>query len=65
MLCLSETCVFHYKVDNYYAPQSEGYIAWDDQYLNIDWKVPSEDIILSEKDRSHKGFKEQEFPFVF
>ena len=65
MLCLSETCVFHYKVDNYYAPQSEGYIAWDDPFLNIDWRIPSEDIILSEKDRSHKGFKEQDFPFVF
>ena len=65
MLCLSETCVFHYKVDNYYAPQSEGYIAWDDSFLNIDWKVPAEDIILSEKDRSHKGFKEQDFPFEF
>ena len=65
MLCLSETCVFHYKVDNYYAPQSEGYIAWDDSFLNIDWKIPSEDIILSEKDRSHKGFKEQDFPFEF
>lgn len=65
MICLSETCVFYYKVDNYYAPQSEGYIAWDDPFLNIDWKVPSERIILSEKDRSHKGFKEQVFPFVY
>ena len=65
MICLSETCVFYYKVDNYYAPQSEGYIAWDDPFLNIDWRVPSERIILSEKDRSHKGFKEQVFPFVY
>lgn len=64
MICLSETCVFHYKVDNYYAPQSEGYIAWDDPFLNIDWKVPAKDIILSEKDRSHKGFMEQDFPFM-
>jgi len=65
MICLSETCVFHYKVDNYYAPQSEGYIAWDDPFLSIDWRVPTEDIILSEKDRLHKGFMEQVFPFVY
>lgn len=65
MLCLSETCIFTYKVDNYYAPQSEGYIAWNDPFLNIDWRVPAKDIIVSEKDNSHKGFQEQEFPFVF
>lgn len=65
MLCLTESCIFYYKVDNYYAPQSEGYIAWNDPDLNIDWRVPKDKIIVSEKDNSHKGFYAQEFPFVF
>ena len=50
---LSETAVFQYKCDNYYAPQAESAIAWDDPVLGIDWRVPPEDIILSEKDRRH------------
>lgn len=65
MICLSETCIFYYKVDNYYAPQSEGYIAWNDPFLNIDWHLPKDQIIVSAKDNSHKGFLEQEFPFMF
>lgn len=65
MICLSETCIFYYKVDNYYAPESEGYIAWDDTFLNIDWRVPKERIIVSAKDNSHLGFKEQDFPFDY
>lgn len=65
MLCLTPSCIFTYKVDNYYNPQSEGYIAWDDSYLNIDWKIPQSDIIVSEKDNSHKGFEEQDYPFVY
>lgn len=47
---LSPEAVFQYKCDNYYAPQCEGGIAWDDPALGIDWKVPTENIILSEKD---------------
>lgn len=63
MICLTETCVFQYKVDNYYAPQSEGYVAWDDPDLNIDWQVPVDKIILSEKDKHHPRLTETEFPF--
>ena len=55
---LSENAVFQYKCDEYYAPESEAAIAWDDQDLNIDWKVPTEDVVLSAKDRSHSAFKE-------
>lgn len=47
---LSEEAVFQYKCDNYYAPQSEGGIAWDDPALGIDWKLPKDAIILSDKD---------------
>ncbi len=50
---LSDEAVFQYKCDNYYAPQSEGAIAWDDPALGIDWRVPKENRILSEKDARH------------
>lgn len=59
---LSEDVVFQYKCDNYYAPGHEGGIRFDDSALNIDWKIPVEDMVLSEKDLKHKGFSES---FVF
>ena len=55
---LSEEAVFQYKCDNYYAPQSEGAVAWDDPDLAIDWKVPSDKVILSEKDKKHPILKD-------
>ena len=48
---LSDEAVFQYKCDNYYAPASEGGIAWDDPALAIDWRIPAGAILLSEKDR--------------
>lgn len=50
---LSEEAVFQYKCDNYYAPQSEGALAFNDPALGIDWIVPAEKLILSEKDKRH------------
>jgi len=47
---LSDTAVFSYKCDNFYNKASEGGIIWNDNDLNIDWQLPLEDIILSEKD---------------
>ena len=55
---LSDEAVFQYKCDNYYAPQSEGAVRWDDPDLDIDWKIPLEDVILSDKDRNHPCFKD-------
>ena len=50
---LSEEAVFQYKCDEYYAPDHEGAIRYDDPELGIDWRLPAEDIILSEKDKKH------------
>ena len=52
-ITLSEKAIFQYKCDNYYAPQSEGGILWNDPALGIDWRIPEKDIILSEKDKEH------------
>lgn len=50
---LSKDAVFQYKCDNFYCPASEGAIAWDDPEIGIDWRIPKEDVILSEKDSHH------------
>ncbi len=50
---LSKEAVFQYKCDNFYAPESEGAIAWDDPLLGIDWHLDPSDIILSDKDKNH------------
>ena len=55
---LSETAVFQYKCDGYYAPASEAAIAWNDPDLAIDWKLPIEAVVLSDKDRNHPSLKE-------
>lgn len=60
---LSEEAVVEYKCDNYYAPESEGAIAWDDAVLAIDWQIPAEDVILSAKDRNHSTLAECETLF--
>ena len=55
---LSEEAVVEYKCDNYYAPDSEGAIAWNDADLAIDWQIPAEKVILSEKDKQHPTLAE-------
>jgi dTDP-4-dehydrorhamnose 3,5-epimerase len=54
---LSETAVFTYKVDSYYAPQAEAGIRFDDETLAIDWQVPHHQLVLSEKDKQAPLFK--------
>lgn len=48
---LSETATFQYKCDNYYAPQSEGSVRWDDPAIAIDWQINPAETLLSEKDK--------------
>ena len=55
---LSDEAVFQYKCDDFYAPECEGAVAWDDPELGIDWGIPMEDVILSEKDRKHPRLKD-------
>ena len=62
---LSGQAVFQYKCDNFYAPQSEGALAWDDPDLAIDWRIPAEKVILSEKDRHHSRLHDAEWLFDF
>lgn len=60
---LSETAIFQYKCDNFYAPQFEGALAWDDPDLNIDWKIPPTEAVLSDKDKQHLQLKNAEWLF--
>lgn len=62
---LSKDVVFQYKCDNFYAPQSEGALAWDDPDLGINWRIPSDKVILSEKDRLHGRLKDAEWLFDY
>lgn len=55
---LSDEVIFQYKCDNFYAPQSEGAVSWDDPDLGIDWKVPADKALLSDKDRKHPRLRD-------
>lgn len=57
---LSPEAVFQYKCDEFYCPEAEGAIAWNDPDVAIDWQIPASDVILSEKDRKHPRLKEAE-----
>ncbi|MFN8273801.1 MAG: dTDP-4-dehydrorhamnose 3,5-epimerase [Flavobacteriaceae bacterium] len=50
-LVLSETATFFYKCDNFYDKESEGGIAYNDPSLGIDWILPEQELILSDKDK--------------
>lgn len=58
---LSETAVFAYKVDNYYSQEADRGIAFNDETLNIDWKLSFEDLKLSAKDLVQPKFKDAQY----
>lgn len=60
---LSETAVFQYKCDNFYAPQADGGISILDHSLGIDWRIPTDKAVLSEKDTKHACLKDFDSPF--
>ncbi|WP_044819948.1 dTDP-4-dehydrorhamnose 3,5-epimerase family protein, partial [Bacteroides fragilis] len=62
---LSEEVIFQYKCDNFYHPEAEGAIVWNDTELKIDWKIPIEKITLSEKDKAYPNFMDQDFHFNY
>ena len=60
---LSETAVFQYKCDNFYAPANDGGVSIVDESLGIDWRIPVENALLSEKDTKHDLLKDFDSPF--
>lgn len=60
---LSEVAVFQYKCDNFYAPQADGGVSVLDDSLGIDWKIPTDKALLSEKDTKHALLKDFDSPF--
>ena len=60
---LSKTAIFQYKCDNYYNKESEGGIIFNDLDLNIDWRLPTNKLIVSQKDLELDNFKNQSFSF--
>ena len=60
---LSETAIFQYKCDNFYAPQADGGISIKDESFGIDWKIPADKALLSEKDTLHECLKDFDSPF--
>lgn len=62
-LVLSETAEFCYKCTDFYTPGDEGGILWNDPDVGIEWPAVDAEILLSEKDGRHSGFKETDFSF--
>lgn len=60
---LSKTAIFSYKVDNPYNPESDSGILYNDKLLSIDWKLMSDEIIISTKDKSLHNMMEFKSPF--
>lgn len=62
---LSDVAVLQYKCDNFYAPQADAGIQLRDKDLSIDWQIPTENAILSEKDIKHPCLKDFDSPFDY
>lgn len=62
---LSEAAVFQYKCDEFYHPEADGGISILDSSLGIEWRIPVEHAVLSEKDTRHPLLKDFDSPFVY
>lgn len=62
---LSDTAIFQYKCDNFYTPEADCGISIKDKDLGIDWHIPIEEAILSEKDLKHACLKDFDTPFDY
>ena len=62
---LTPNCNVQYKVDEYYSKEHDGGIAFDDPALNIQWPMPVDKLVLSEKDTQHPTLAEFDNPFVW
>ena len=60
---LSDEAIFQYKCDNFYHKESEGAVAWNDPEINIDWTIPFDDVILSDKDKVNPLLKDVDWLF--
>lgn len=60
---LSDTAVFQYKCDEFYHPEADGGISILDDSLGIDWRIPTDKALLSEKDTKHSLLKDFDSPF--
>ena len=60
---LSEKVIFQYKCDEFYHPEAEGGIAWNDPDIAIQWPIPLHEILLSERDKHHPHLKDFDSPF--
>ena len=61
---LTDDAIFQYKCDNFYHPEAEGALMWNDPDVNIVWPIKAEDIELSAKDQNHPNLKDFNTPFT-
>ena len=62
-IVLSESAEILYKTDDFHYPELEGGILFNDPALKIDWKIPQDEMIISDRDRKHPMLKEANFNF--
>ena len=62
---LSDEAVFQYKCDDFYHPEAEGGIMWNDPDIGIQWPISTAEVSLSERDKRHPLLKDFSSPFSF
>lgn len=62
---MSDEAVFQYKCDDFYHPEAEGAIAWDDKKIGIEWPINPKDVLLSEKDKHRPQLIDFKTPFKY